>query len=110
MNAALNRRTSDRTHPPEPKKILINEKRFVLNDISREGIGVLVEDSFGFSLGQHITSILLESHADAQPLSGIVNHMSQNESGIVCGIRFEFRNNTEFDYVEKLNQTLEVAQ
>ena len=109
MNAALNRRTSDRTYPPEPKKILINEKRFILNDISREGIGVLVEDSFGFSIGQRITSILLESHADAQPLIGIVNHMSQNDAGIICGIRFEFRNNAEFDYVEKLNQSLAVT-
>ena len=106
MNAALNRRTSDRTYPPEPKKILINDKRFILNDISREGIGVLVEDSFDFSLGQRITSILLESHADAQPLIGIVNHMSQNESGIICGIRFDFRNNIEFDYVENINQSL----
>jgi c-di-GMP-binding flagellar brake protein YcgR len=109
MNAALNRRTSDRTHPPEPQKILINEKRFILNDISREGIGILVEDSLGFSLGQRITSILLESHTDAQLLSGTVNHMSQNESGIICGIRFDFRNNTEFDYVQKINQSLMVA-
>ena len=108
MNAALNRRTSDRTYPPEPPNILINEKRFILNDISREGIGVLVEDSLGFSLGQRITSILLESHADAQPLSGIVNHVSQNESGIVCGIRFDFSNNAEFEYVEKINQSLAV--
>ena len=108
MNAALNRRTSDRTYPPEPPNILINEKRFILNDISREGIGVLVEDSLGFSLGQRITSILLESHADAQPLIGIVNHMSQNESGIICGIRFDFRNNIEFDYVENINQSLTV--
>ena len=109
MNAALNRRTSDRTYPPEPKKILINEKRFILNDISREGIGILVEDSFDFSLGQRITSILLESHADAQPLIGIVNHMSQNDAGIVCGIRFDFRNNAEFDYVQKINRSLAVA-
>lgn len=108
MNAALNRRTTDRTYPPAQKQILINEKRFILNDISREGIGVLVEDSLGFSLGQHITSILLEDHTDAQPLIGIVNHMSQNESGIICGIRFDFRNNTEFEYVEKINQSLTV--
>ena len=109
MNAALNRRTSDRTHLPEPQKILINEKRFILNDISREGIGVLIEDSLGFSLGQRITSILLENHADAQSLIGIVNHISQNDAGIICGIRFEFQNNAEFDYVGKLNQSLAVT-
>jgi len=106
MNAAINRRTSDRTYPPAQKQIRINNKSFILNNISREGIGVLVEDSSGFSMGQRITSILLENHADAQPLSGIVNHMSQNESGIVCGIRFEFKSSTEFDYIGKINESL----
>jgi hypothetical protein len=90
--------------PPEAKKILINEKWFILNDINRDGIGILVENSFDFSIGQRLAFILLEDHADAPPLVGIVNHMSQNDSGIVCGIRFEFRNGIEFDYVEKINR------
>ena len=89
MNAALNLRTSDRKYPPEPPNILINDKRFILNDISRGGIGVLVKDSFDIFLGQRITSILQESPTDAMPLAGIVNHMTQNESGIICGIRFD---------------------
>lgn len=109
MRDAVNRRTSNRTYPPETKNILINEKLFILNDISREGIGVLIETSRDFSLGQRIDSIFLESHADAPSLVGIVNHMSQNDFGIVCGIRFEFRNSIEFDYVEKYRRELAVV-
>jgi len=103
MNDAMNQRTSHRTYPPQLKKVLINDKLFLLNDISREGIGVLIENSSDFSIGQRIMSIFLENHADVQPLIGIVNHMSQNDSGIVCGIRFDFRNSAEFDYIEKFN-------
>lgn len=108
MNDAMNCRTSNRTYLRKSKKILINETLFILNNISREGIGVLVEGSCDFSLGQSITSIFLENHADAQALIGIVSHMSQNEAGIVCGIQFEFRNSAEFDYVEKIKRAFEM--
>ena len=106
MKEASNRRASTRTYPSEVRKILINQKTCILKDISMEGIGVLIEDSFDFFIGQHITSIFLEDHADARPLMGIVNHMSQNDAGIVCGIRFDFRDSVEYDYVEKINRTL----
>ena len=109
MRDTANRRTSNRTYPLETKNILINERLFILNDISREGIGVRIETSSDFSLGQRIASISLENHADAQPLAGIVNHMSQNDFGTVCGIRFEFRNSTEFDYVEKIRRELTIT-
>ena len=109
MRDTVNRRTSNRTYPLETKNILINERLFILNDISREGIGVRIETSSDFSLGQRIASISLENHADAPPLVGIVNHMSQNDFGIVCGIRFEFRNSIEFDYVEKISRELTIT-
>jgi hypothetical protein len=106
MRDTVNRRASNRTYPLKTKNIVINEKLFILNDISREGIGVRMETSSDFSLGQRIASISLENHADAPLLVGIVNHMSQNDFGTVCGIRFEFRNSIEFDYVEKIRREL----
>ena len=108
MRDAENRRESNRTYPPETKHIFINEKLFILNNIGRNGISVLVETTRDFSLGQRIVSILLENHADAPPLAGVVSHMSQSDSGIVCGIRFEFKNRAEFDYVEKIKGSLAV--
>ena len=106
MNNTTNRRKSNRADLREKKEVLINDKRFILKDISREGIGVLVEDSFDFFIGQRIASILLEDNEDAQPLVGVVNHLSQDVSGIICGIRFDFRSNIEFDYVEAINHAL----
>ena len=106
MNDAANRRTSHRRYPSETITIRINEKQFLLNDISREGIGVLIENSIEFFIGQRIASIFLENHAEALPLMGIVNHMSEKDSGIVCGIRFDFRNTSEFEYVETINRIL----
>ncbi len=109
MNNVSNRRESNRTYPQETKEILINDKRFILKNISREGIGVLVEDSFDFFIGQRIASIFLEDSEDAQPLVGIVNHLSQDVSGTVCGIRFDFRSNIEFEYVQAINHALMVT-
>ena len=108
MRESENRRESNRTYPPETKHIFINEKLFILNNIGRNGISVLVETTSDFSLGQRIVSILLENHADAPSLAGVVSHMSQSESDIVCGIRFEFQNRAEFDYVEKIKDSLAV--
>jgi hypothetical protein len=110
MNDAENRRASHRSHPSQTKKILINTKQFILKDISREGIGVFVENSSEFFIGQRIASIFLEGHAKGRPLIGIVNHMSENDSGIVCGIRFDLKNNNEFEYVETMNRTIAAMQ
>jgi c-di-GMP-binding flagellar brake protein YcgR len=106
MNDATNRRKSNRAYLRERKEVLVNGKRFILKDISREGIGVLVEDSLDFFIGQRIASIFLEDNKDAQPLVGIVNHLSQDVSGTICGIRFDFRSNGEFEYVEAINHAL----
>ena len=108
MNNIINRRESNRASPHETKEILINNKRFVLKDISREGIGVLVKDSLDFFIGQRIASIFLEDSEEAQPLVGIVNHLSQNVSGTICGIKFDFRSNFEFEYVEAINRAFMV--
>ncbi len=110
MNNVTNRRESNRTYLHETKEVLINNKRFIMQDINREGIGVLVEDSFDFFIGQRIASIFLEDNEDAQSLVGIVNHLSQDVSGIICGIRFDFRSNIEFEYVEAINHQLAVTQ
>jgi len=38
MNNTTNRRKSNRAYPLEKKEVLINDKRFILKDISREAI------------------------------------------------------------------------
>lgn len=106
MDGPINRRSSERIVPSEIKQILINDQSYLLNDISREGIGILVDHKVVFFIGQRIPSIYLEKDKSALSLCGVVNHLSENQSGMVCGIRFDFRNNEEFDYVQEVNRSL----
>jgi hypothetical protein len=52
---------------------------------------------------------VIMNNEEAQPLVGIVNHLSQDVSGTVCGIRFDFRSNIEFEYGEAINHALTVT-
>jgi len=101
-----NRRSSERIQLPIRKKIMINRKECVLINISQEGIGVLVTDGQTFFIGQRIGDILLERETVSMSLKGIVSHMSENDSGTICGIRFEFQNGRDFEYVQKLSRDL----
>ena len=109
MKNTPNRRASDRKILAGGVIIKINQKDYILNDISREGIGVLVDDTLTFHIGQRIASLYLENHQKAKPLIGIVNHMTRNESGTICGIRFDFRNGSELGYVQKFREALQVG-
>ena len=106
MTHPPNRRSSERVQIPIRKKIWINQKDCVLINISQEGIGVLVTDGQTFFIGQRIGDIVLEHATISISLKGIVSHMSENDSGTICGIRFEFQNGREFDYVQKINHDL----
>ena len=101
-----NRRASERSQIPIQKTIWINQKDCLLIDISQEGIGILVAAGQTFFIGQRIGDILLEQQSESRTLKGIVSHMTENESGTICGIRFEFQNSRDFDYVQKLRHDL----
>ncbi len=98
-----NRRALNRIRISTPKKIWINQKECLLINISREGIGVLITVGQIFFIGQRIDDILLAREAETFSLKGIVSHMTENESGTICGIRFEFQNGRDFDYVQKIS-------
>jgi hypothetical protein len=100
------RRSSKRVQIPKRKTVKINQKDCVLINISHEGIGVLVTGSQTFFIGQRIDDILLEPEAESTSLKGIVSHLTENETGKICGIRFEFQNGGDFDYVQKINNDM----
>ena len=109
MTHRPNRRSSERVQISIRKKIRINQKDCVLINISQEGIGVLVADGQTFFIGQRIGDIVLERASTSMSLKGIVSHMSQNDSGTICGIRFEFQNGRDFDYVQKISHDLGIS-
>ncbi len=109
MKNISNRRSRERVRVPLRKKIRINQKDCLLINISHEGIGVLVADGQTFFIGQRISGILLERQAEAVSLKGIVSHMTENESGTICGIRFEFQNSRDFDYIQRMSNDLKAG-
>lgn len=109
MKNLPNRRALERIQISTRKKIRINQKSCLLIDISQEGIGVLITAGQTFFIGQRIDNILLERETEAFSLKGIVSHMTENESGTICGIRFEFQNGRDFDYVQKMSHELKSA-
>jgi hypothetical protein len=74
----------------------------LLNDISNEGIGIVVEGSDTFVLGQRIEAIHFPTENRDMTLNGIVSHISKNDLGFLCGIRFVYCGTGYFAFVEGL--------
>ena len=106
VNDPANRRQSPRTYPGVPLRIAIREKKFRLDNISSEGMGIAVEGPDVFFIGQRIDSIVFEGEDSRNPLNGIVSHISKDKHGYLCGIRFVFSGSRDFNYVKGLNLKL----
>ena len=73
---------------------------FLLNDISNEGIGIVVDGPDAFFLGQRVAAIHFPAENQDIPLNGIVSHISKNDQGFLCGIRFVYSGTGDFAFVE----------
>ena len=80
----------------------IGKERFLINNISSEGIGVVVEGPDTFFLGQRIEAIQFPKENPDMIFKGIVSHTSKTDRGYVCGIRFVFSGTKDFAFVEGL--------
>jgi hypothetical protein len=97
-----NRRQTTRTETIASAMVVIGKERFRLNDISNEGIGIVVEGPDTFVLGQRIEAIHFPTEHQDIPLNGIVSHISKNDLGFLCGIRFVYSGTGDFAFVEGL--------
>ena len=101
-----NRRKSARTYPSIPLRIAILEKRFQIDNISNEGMGIAVDGPDVFFIGQRIDAIVFEGEDPENPISGVVSHISKDKHGFLCGIRFVFNDSRDFNYVKGLTLKL----
>lgn len=101
-----NRRESVRNGNHTGIMVAIGDKRFQLNDISSEGIGIVVAGPDAFFLGQRIDSIHFTNMDADRTLNGIVSHITKNDQGFRCGIRFVFSGSRDFKFVKNLAQNL----
>jgi hypothetical protein len=99
-----NNRQSDRSYLIESKDIAINGKAFRLSDIALEGFGVVVESEHTFFMGQRLNKIELTAGNQSRTLKGIVSHITKNQHHIVCGVRFDFADHNEMEFVARFTE------
>ena len=97
-----NRRQTIRSTTQYGAIVTIGKERFLINNISSEGIGIVVDGPDTFFLGQRIAAIQFPKEDPDIILQGIVSHTSKTDRGHMCGIRFIFSGTGEYSFVEGL--------
>lgn len=110
MKNPENNRKTARTYSIKPTEIVLKGKVYMLNDISSEGLGIIVEEgAHTFFMGQRLDQIPLQLQQGAEYLKGVVVHLTKNELNSVCGIRFLFSNSKEFESVKRFQKEISTA-
>jgi hypothetical protein len=99
-----NRRQTTRRTTQYGTIVTIGKERFLINNISSEGIGVVVEGPDTFFMGQRIDAIQFPKENPDIALNGIVSHISKTDRGFMCGIRFIFSGTKDYAFVEGLSR------
>jgi hypothetical protein len=98
------RRKSKRETALRPTAIKLKGHSFQVNDISSEGIGIIVDDDApGFFTGERLDKIPLPSTEKTLVIDGVVTHISVTTTGTVCGIRFLYKDD-EFEALLQFKQ------
>lgn len=102
MTQPKNKRASGRTYALKPTQLEIRGQRYRLNDISAQGIGLIMEKTRqpSFFIGQRIEAIPIQQARKTQWISGVVAHISTHADRCVCGIRFQFTRPEQFEHVK----------
>ena len=99
------KRKTDRTVALKPTDIVIGEMSYRLNDISNEGIGIVVDASgHPFHIGQRIEAIPIALETGDRQLSGVVAHITKTSKHVLCGNRFLLRDGDELSAVVRFRQ------
>lgn len=105
-----NNRKSERTYFFESKDISINGNAFRLKDIAMGGVGVVVDGEHTFFIGQRLNNIELTASNQSKTLKGIVSHITKDQQEIICGIRFDFADHNEMEFVAKIKSRIDFNQ
>lgn len=112
MTNTTDMRREHRSYALKATSIEINGEPYELNDVSAEGIGLILEEnSAELFMGQRIESIPIPHENGTAHIQGVVAHISKTAQNTVCGVRFLFKNPEEFKLVEvfKAQRTLDTA-
>ena len=91
MTVPRNKRKNERTYAIKPTRITLKGHSYRLNDISNEGIGLVLENDVPhFVIGERLEKIPIPLQSGTVNLKGAVSHISITADCTVCGIRFIF--------------------
>jgi hypothetical protein len=83
-------RKSKRVYDLEPTFITIKNHVFRVNDISTEGVGILLEpDAPRLVIGERLESIQIPLKRGPVMVKGVVSHISVSAAATLCGILFQ---------------------
>jgi hypothetical protein len=105
-SASGNNRQFDRAYFTESNDIRINDTEFRLNDIAAGGFGIVIESEHTFFMGQRLNKIELTCNEQSKTLKGIVSHITKNQQHIICGIRFDFADHNEMEFVARFKEEM----
>ncbi|MGD8366957.1 MAG: hypothetical protein PVG78_04885 [Desulfobacterales bacterium] len=82
-------RKSERVCELEPTFITIKNHAFRVNDISTEGVGIVIgPDAPRFHIGERLDSIPIPLESGPVTVKGVVSHISVSAAATLCGIMF----------------------
>ena len=91
MATHRNKRKTKRSYHLKPTRIRVKGHDFRVNDLSNEGIGIILEsDSPRFHIGERLEDIEIQLLSGPVSLKGTVSHTSKTSVHMICGIRFQF--------------------
>ena len=83
-------RKSKRVYDLEPTYITIKNYAFRVNDISTEGIGIILEPGAPrLVIGERLDSIPIPLKTGPVTVKGVVSHISVSAAATLCGILFQ---------------------
>ncbi|MFC1505236.1 PilZ domain-containing protein [Thermodesulfobacteriota bacterium] len=101
MKTTSEKRKSVRQSILEPTHIVIGEDTYQLANVSSQGIGIQVASGHSFYLGQRVVSIKIETDDVARFFDGTITHLTHQQSGVVCGIRFIFNDIEAYNHMAR---------
>ncbi len=86
-----NRRKSPRIYDLKPTTILLKDHPFKVNDISNDGMGLIMEKAAPqFITGERLDAIPIPLESGAVNVKGVISHISITSKNTIFGIQFLF--------------------
>ena len=97
-------RKTERVYDLEPTFITLKNHAFRVNDISTEGVGILLaSDAPRFVIGERLESIPIPLKSGPVTVKGVVSHISVSADATLCGIMFQL-DSKQFELIARFQK------